>query len=144
MSKDLSQVRVRELVNEALAGNATHIEELRRASHEQLHLAGQALGGQLSFGRPTLLRVLKDWRDGRLVDEQVRWWALLMFIGAFPDEWSPNGWRTDSSSQHVDFDYSDDEEVNEVVFQLKEVGAFDDGGAIKDRVKAMIRRLDLD
>jgi hypothetical protein len=50
MSKDLSQVRVRELVNEALAGNATHIEELRRASHEQLHLAGKRLEVSSALG----------------------------------------------------------------------------------------------
>lgn len=144
MSEDISQVRVVGLVKEALEGNATHIDELRRVSHEQLHLAGQALGSQLSFGRPTALRVLKDWRDGRLVDEQVRWWALLMFIGAFPDEWSPKGWKVHFSAQPIDFDYSDDDDVNEVVFQLIELGAIDDGGAIKDRINAMIRRLDFD
>jgi hypothetical protein len=144
MSKDISQVRVLDLVKEALEGNATHIDELRLASHEQLQLAGQALGGQLRFGRPTVLRVLKDWRDGRLVDEQVRWWALLMFIGAFPEEWSPKGWKVHFSAQPIDFDYSDDEDVNEIVFQLKEIGAVDDGGAIKYRVNAMIMRLDFD
>jgi hypothetical protein len=144
MSNDISQGRVLELVEQSLEGDATEINELRRASHEQLNLAGQALGDQLSFGRPTVLRVLKDWRDGRLTDEQVRWWALLMFLGAFPDEWSPRGWRVGSSSQPIEFDYSADEEVNEVVFQLKELGAIDDGGAIKDRVNAMIKRLDFD
>jgi hypothetical protein len=47
----------------------------------------------------------------------VRWWALLMFIGAFPEERTPIGWKIHYSSQPLDIDYSDDEDVNDVVFR---------------------------
>lgn len=118
-------------------------EELRKVSHEQLHSAGQALGGALTFGRPAVLRVLHDWRAGRLSDEQGRWWALLMFVGAFPEEWSPYGWRFHAKrrGQPIDVDYPDDEQVNEVVFELKDLGDFDDEGRIRRELDNMIASL---
>jgi hypothetical protein len=45
-----------------------------------------------------------------------------MFIGAFPEEWTPVGWKIHHSSQPIDIDYSDDADVNEVVFRLKDLG----------------------
>jgi hypothetical protein len=137
--------RVLDLLREALEGDVAQIDELRSASKEQLYEASQVLGGQLTFGRPTVLRVLRDWRARKLSDEQVRWWALLMFAGAFPDEWTPYGWRFHASSaQPIVVDYSDHDDVNEVVFRLKDLGDFDDAGAIKAEVDAMIKRLDLE
>ena len=130
-----------ELLRDALDGDVVHIDELRRASQEQLHLAGQALGGELRFGRATVLRVLRDWRARKLTDEQVRWWALLMFAGAFPDEWTPYGRWFHASSQPIRVDYSDDEAVNEIVFELKDLGEFDDGGRIAADLDNMIRRV---
>jgi hypothetical protein len=131
------------LLRDALDGDATRIEQLRKASQEQLHSAGHALGGALTFGRPAVLRVLHDWRAGRVNDEQVRWWALLMFVGAFPDEWSPYGWRFHAArkGQPIYVDYSDDEQVNEVVNELKDVGDFDDEGRIRREVDNMIASL---
>jgi hypothetical protein len=85
--------------------------------------------------------VLGDWRARKLTDEQVRWWALLMFAGAFPDDWTPYGWHLHAFSQPIDVDYSDDEKVNEIVFRLKDLGDFDDGGAIAADVNNMIRQL---
>ena len=123
-------------------GDATRIDELRLASKKQLDSAGQALGGELSFGRDTCLRVLRDWRAEHLSDEQVRWWALLMFIGAFPDEWTPYGWHANfHSAQPIHVDYSDDERVNEVVFRLKDLGAFDDEGRIASELDDMMANL---
>ena len=141
MSKPLNQDRVVALLGEALEGDGAHIDELRKASKEQLRLAGQVLGGQLAIGRPAVLRVLRDWHTRKLTDEQVRWWSLLMFAGAFPDEWTPYGRRFHASSQPIDVDYSDDEVVNEVVFRLKDLGDFDDGGAIETDIEKMIARL---
>ena len=66
MSEQPNQDRVAALLKDALDGDLVHIDELRRASQEQLQLAGQALGGELTFGRMTVLRVLRDWRDGKL------------------------------------------------------------------------------
>jgi hypothetical protein len=139
MAEELSQDRVVALLNEALAGDIAQIGELRHASHEQLRLACQALEGELTFGRPTVRRVLTDWRDRKVTAEQVRWWALLMFAGAFPDAWTPYGWRT--SSEPVVVDYSDDKEVNEIVFRLKDLGDFDDGGTIAADIGNMIRQV---
>ena len=129
-----------ELLRDALDGDVVHIDELRRASQEQLQAAGQALGGHLTFGRPTVLRILRDWRDGNLTDDHVRCWALLMFVGAFPDDCRPQGWRPDRSGQPIDIDYSMDETVNEVVFDLKDLGDFDDYWIVADRDK-MIAKL---
>jgi hypothetical protein len=141
VNQQLDEDRVLKLLTDALEGDLAHIDELRRASQEQLHLAGQALGGKLTFGRMTVLRVLRDWRDGKLTNEQVHWWALLMFVGAFPEEWTPYGWHAHFSSQPIDVDYSDDDEVNEIVFRLKDLGDFDDGGQIAADVDNMIRRV---
>ena len=137
-----SQQRVSELLAEALDGNARNIDELRAATREQLELAGKALGGEPAVGRPSVLRVLRDWRDGALSDEQVRWWALLLYVGAFPAEWSPFGWRLGrSANQPIVINYHDDEAVNDVVFELKDIGDFDDEGRIKRTVDDMIRTL---
>jgi hypothetical protein len=137
-----SQQRVSQLLAEALDGNARNIDELRAATREQLDIAGKALGGEPAVGRSSVLRILRDWRDGALSDEQVRWWGLLLFIGAFPAEWSPYGWRLGRSAhQPIAISYSDDEAVNEVVFELKDVGDFDDEGRIKRAVDDMIRTL---
>ena len=134
-----SQERVSELLAEALAGDARNIEELRAATREQLALAGKDLGGEPAVGRPGVLRILRDWRDGVLTDEQVHWWALLLFVGAFPAEWSPFGWRLGRSPhQPIAINYSDDEAVNEVVFELKDIGDFDDEGRIKRALHDMI------
>jgi hypothetical protein len=141
MNEQPSQDRVVALLSAALEGDAAHIDELRKASREQLYLGGQALGGQLTFGRATVMRVLSDWRAQKLTDEQVRWWALLMFAGAFPDEWTPYGWRFHGSSQPIDVDYSDDEDVNNIVSRLKDLGDFDDGGSIAADLDSMIRQL---
>jgi hypothetical protein len=141
MSQQPNQDRVVTLLKDALDGDLGHIDELRRASQEQLHLAGQALGGELTFGRTTVLRVLTDWRAEKLTDEQVRWWALLMFAGAFPEEWTPYGWRFHAWSQPIHVDYSDDDDVNEIVFELKDLGDFDDEGRIAAEVDNMIRRM---
>jgi hypothetical protein len=136
-----SQLRVSELLAEALAGDASNIGELRAATREQIELAGKALGGEPLVGRPSVLRVLRDWRDGALSDEQVRWWALFLFIGAFPTEWSPYGWRLGGTGQPIDINYSDDETVNEVVHELKDIGDFDDEGRIRASVGQFIERL---
>lgn len=141
MNEQQSQDRVIALLRDALEGDVTHIDELRRASQEQVYQAGQILGGQLTFGRAAVMRVLRDWRDRKLTDEQVRWWALLMFIGAFPDEWNPFGWHSHAWSQPIHVDYHDDEAVNDIVFELKDLGAFDDGGRIAAEVDNMIRRI---
>jgi hypothetical protein len=136
-----SQDRVVALLSDALNGDASQIDELRRASQEQLHQAGQALGGELTFGRPTVLRILREWRDGQLTDGQVRWWALLMFAGAFPEDWRPSGWHTHHTSQPIDVNYSDDDVVNEVVFELKDIGDFLDAGDIRRDRDRMIAQL---
>jgi hypothetical protein len=142
VNQQLDEDRVLKLLTDALKGDVDHIDELCRASQEQINLAGKALGGHLTFGCATVIRVLKDRRARKLTDEQVRWWALLMFIGAFPDEWTPYGWRFNASSHPIDVDYSDDDEVNEIVFRLKDVGDFDDGGQIAADVdNMMIRQL---
>ena len=141
MNQQPGQDRVLELLRDALDGDVVHIDELRQASQEQLHLAGQALGGELRFGRVTVLRVLRDWRARKLTDEQVRWWALLMFAGAFPQEWTPYSWRLHHGSPPIQVDYSDDEAVNEIVFQLKDLGDFDDGGRIATELDNMIRQV---
>jgi|ERR1700694_2565328 len=75
----------------------------------------------LRFGRPNVLRLLGDWKAHRITDEQVRWWALLVFIGAFPQDWSPTGWLVRVPLREIDFDYSDDEAVNEAVYRLKDL-----------------------
>jgi hypothetical protein len=64
-----------------------------------------------------------------------------MFAGAFPDEWTPYGWRLHASSQPIDVDYSHDEQVSEIIFRLKNLGDFDDGGAIAADVSNMIGQL---
>ncbi len=64
-----------------------------------------------------------------------------MFVGAFPQEWTPYGWRSHFSSQPIHVDYSDDEDVNEIVFELKDLGDFDDEGRIAAEVDNMIRQL---
>jgi len=131
--------RVIQLLDQTLKGDATGIDELRPATQTRLHEAGQALGGQLGFGRATTLRVLEDWRAGRLTDEQVRWWALLMLIGAFPQEWTPVGWKVDYDSQPLLIDYSDDEEVNEAIFRLKDIGSqVDDDITAAERTKMVL------
>ena len=119
MSERLSQERVEQLLREAIDGQVANIDELRIASQQQVHRAGQAVGGDLAVGRMAVLRVLHDWRAGLVTDEQVRWWALLLFVGAFPQEWSPYGWHFHASAHPIHIEYSDDEEVNEVVFRLQ-------------------------
>jgi hypothetical protein len=64
-----------------------------------------------------------------------------MFAGAFPEEWTPYGWRFHAGSQPIHVDYSDDEPVNEIVFELKDLGDFDDGGRIAAELDNMIRRV---
>src|SRR6266853_184524 len=118
----MERMRVTLLLDQALKGDATGIDELRQATQQELHEAGKALGEPLRFGRATTLRVLGAWESRLLTDEQVRWWALLMFIGAFSDEWAPIGWKIHHSSEPLDIDYSDDADVNEVVFLLKDLG----------------------
>jgi hypothetical protein len=78
VSEILDQDRTVALLSEALNGDAARINELRQASQQQLHLAGQALGGHLRLARTSVLRVVKEWHASGLTDEQVRWWALLM------------------------------------------------------------------
>jgi hypothetical protein len=119
-----SQQRVSELLAEALDGDARNIAELRAATREQLDIAGKALGSEPTVGRSSVLRVLRHWRDGDLSDEQVLSWALLLF-----------------THQPIAINYSDDEAVNEVVFELKDIGDFDDEGRIKRAVDEMIRTL---
>jgi hypothetical protein len=121
-------------------GDATGIDELRQATQQELHEAGKALGETLRFGRATTLRILGGWERGLLTDVQVRWWALLMFIGAFPEEWTPIGWKIHHSSQPLDIDYSDDEDVNDVVFRLQELGEFGSQITNEERI-AMVFRL---
>jgi len=66
---------------------------------------------------------------------------LLLFVGAFPQEGSPRGWHSHASAQPIDIEYSDDEEVNEVVFRLKDLGDFDDVGLSAAEVDNMITQL---
>ena len=63
-----------------------------------------------------------------------------MYIGAFPDEWTPVGWEIHHSSQPLDIDYSEDADVNDVVFQFKDLGQVDGDIANAERT-AMIFRL---
>lgn len=136
----MEPARVTQLLDQALRGDATGIDELRQATQEELHEAGKALGETLRFGRVATLRVLDDWESGLLTDEQVRWWALLVFIGAFPEEWTPIGWKVHHSSQPLDIDYSEDADVNEVVFRLKDLGGLD-GHLTKEERTVMVFRL---
>ena len=136
----MERMRVTLLLDQALKGDATGIDELRQATKQELHEAGKALGEPLRFGRATTLRVLGAWESRLLTDEQVRWWALLMFIGAFPDEWTPIGWKIHHSSQPLDIDYSDDADVNEVVFLLKDLGELGSDITQEERT-AMVFRL---
>jgi len=62
-----------------------------------------------------------------------------MFTGGFPVDWTPYGGHFPGRPIHVD--YSDDEEVNEVVFDLKDVGDFDDVGHIRRNIDEMIAKL---
>jgi hypothetical protein len=126
VSEILDLDRTVALLSEALNGDAARINELRHASQQQLHLAGQALGGHLRLARTSVLRVVKEWHASGLTDEQVRWWALLMTIGGFPEDWSPYGWHLHHTHQPVDIDYSD--EVSEVLSRLRDLGDFDDMG----------------
>ncbi len=141
MSELQSQERVVQLLREAVDGQVANIDELRGASQQQLQRAGQAVGDDLAVGRAAVLRVLHDWRAGLLTDAQVRWWALLLFVGAFPQEGSHHGWHSHASAQPIDIEYSDDEEVNEVVFRLKDLGDFDDVGLSAAEVDNMITQL---
>src|SRR5256885_10966354 len=136
-----SQERVVQLLREAIDGQVANIDELRGASQQQLQRAGQAVGDDLAVGRAAVLRLLHDWRAGLVTDEQVRWWALLLFVGAFPQDWSPYGWHFHASAQPIHIENSDDEEVNEVDFRFKDLGDFDDGGTIAADVDIMIRQL---
>lgn len=136
----MERTRVTLLLDQALKGAATGIDELRQATQQELHEAGKALGETLRFGRATTLRVLGDWESSLLTDEQVRWWALLMFIGAFPEEWTPIGWKIHHSSQPLDIDYSDDADVNDVVFWLKDLGQLG-SNITKEERTAMVFRL---
>jgi hypothetical protein len=135
------QERIVRLLRDALDGDASVIEELRATSQSELRDAGIALGGTLTFGRAAVLRVLKDWRTGHVTNEQARWWALLMFIGSFPEQWTPTNWSVHNSSQPLDVDYSDDEVVNEIVFRLKDIGDVVDGVITDPERDAMIGRL---
>jgi hypothetical protein len=125
-----------------LAGDASRILELRSASHDRLLTAAEALGSHLRFGRSTVLRILKDWRVGKITEEQVRWWALLMFVGAFPQEWSSTGYRLRGPIKEIDIDYSDDDAVNEVVFRLKDLGDAIDGVITPAERDDMVARLE--
>jgi len=133
-------MRVTQLLDQALKGDATGIDELRQVTQKELHQAGKALGETLRLGREATLRVLEDWDSRLLTDEQVRWWALLMFIGGFPDEWTPIGWKIHLSAQPLDIDYSDGADVNEVVLGLKDLGELD-GDISKEERTAMVFRL---
>jgi len=137
----MEPARVTQLLDQALKGDATGIDELRQATQEELHEAGKALGETFRFGRATTLRVLGDWERGLLTDEQVRWWALFMFIGAFPEEWTPIGWKTHFTSQPLDIDYSEDEDVNEVVFRLKDLGRVGEDISTPERTAMAFRLL---
>ena len=108
----MEPARVTQLLDRALKGDATGIDELRQATQQELHEAGKALGKTFRFEREVTLRVLGDWEGGLLTDEQVHWWALLMFIGAFPEEWTPVGWKVNHTWQPLDIDYSEDADVN--------------------------------
>jgi len=134
-----SQDRVLALLKDALAGEVAHIAELRGASQEQLQLAAQSIDTELVLQRSSVLRVLRDWRAQRVNDEQVRWWALLMSIGAFPDDWTPHGWRVHHSHPPVRIDYSD--EVGHVVSGLRDLGDFDDVGRSAADIDQLIRQL---
>lgn len=63
-----------------------------------------------------------------------------MFIGGFPDEWTPIGWKIHHSSQPLDIDYSEDADVTEAVFRLKDLGQWD-VDITKDERTAMVFRL---
>ena len=67
-----------------------------------------------------------DWSAGRVTEEQVRWWALLMFTGAF----------------QIDVNYSDDDVVNDVIFELKDLGEIVDGIITPAQRNEMIERLE--
>jgi hypothetical protein len=84
---------------------------------------------------------LNDWKAGRLSDEQLRWWGLFMFVGAFPQEWSPTGWRLTGPIQEIDFDYSDDEAVNDAVFRIKEHRDFIDGPITSAELEELLTSL---
>jgi hypothetical protein len=134
--------RVALLLQKALNGDASTINELRGVSQAALKAAGEQLGGRLSFGRPTVLRVLMDWRAGRVTEEQVRSWALLMFIGGFPDTRSRVSWSVHFTSQPIDVDYSDDDVVNDIVFELKDLGEPVDGIITPAQRNEIIERLE--
>lgn len=63
-----------------------------------------------------------------------------MFMGAFPDEWTSIGWKVHHRSQPLAIDYSEDTDVSEVVFRLKDLGEFDSEIGHAERT-AMIFRL---
>ncbi len=62
-----------------------------------------------------------DWRARCVTEEQVRLWALQMFIGAFPQTWSPISWSARATSRPIEVDYSDDDVVNDIIFALKDL-----------------------
>ena len=133
--------RVAALLRRALEGDASTVDELRSVSQADLKIAGDQLGGQLEFGRSTVVRVLMDWREGRVTEGQVRWWALLMFTGGFPDTRSRGSGSAGATSQRIHVDYSDDDVVNDIVFELKDLGEPIDGIITPAQRNEMIERL---
>ncbi len=135
--------RVAQLLRKALEGDASTVDELRGVSQADLRAASEQLGGKPSFGRPTVLRVLGDWRDGRVTEAQVGSWALLMFLGGFP-EGSPVSTpvQADATEEPIHVDYSDDDVVNDVIFELKDLGEIVDGIITNAERNEMIERLE--
>ena len=125
MDSNERQLEIVQLLRSALEGDASAMDKLRTASQPELLTAGQTLGGRLTFGRPTILRVLTEWRSGRVRTHQVQSWALLMFMG-----------------EPLDIDYSADEAVNEAVFRLKDLGEVVDGLITGRERDAMISELE--
>ena len=130
------------LLASVIGGDATGIGALRRVPQSDIRAAARQVD-QLHVSRAALLRLLQAWNSGTVTTEQVRWWAIFVFLGGFPQDWSPSGWVASytAQTQPLEIDYADDDLVNEIVFRLKDLGDAVDGTISDKEREAMISDL---
>jgi len=122
-------------VTAVVDGDVTHLATVLAANHFELRAAASNLP-RLSVSRSALIKVLKEWRNGRCAADDVQQWASFVRRGYGP--------RKANGPLHpidVEYDARDEDLISEIIGRLDEIGDMIDGCVSDEEQVEMLRIL---
>jgi hypothetical protein len=128
-------MKLSDVLQQVIGGNYEHFDTLLVSEHAALQAAAIAIP-RLCVGKEAVLKVLQDWKSGRLTDVQVQQWASFVRRGYV---------RLVNSEPikalEIDYDGPSETLIAECLGRLDEIGDQVDGVVSDVEVSKMIRSL---